>query len=410
MDTISIIGLGKLGSPMMAVFASKGFKVIGLDINEDYVNKINAGIAPVNEPMLQEHIDVSKNNIRATTSYDDAILNSNITFIIVPTPSKENGFFTNKYVLSAIENIGRILKTKQERHIVVITSTTMPGSTNGEIKELLEKTSGKEVGVDVGLCYNPEFIALGTVVRDMLHPDFILLGESDKVSGDIVSQVYEKLHKESPVPIKRMDITSAEVTKIAVNTFVTTKISYANMISEICEKISANAEVVCDALGTDERIGNKYLKPGLGYGGPCFPRDNVAFAALADSVNANSDIAKATDQINKLQPSRVVKKVTSLKGIKKIGIFGLSYKPGTEVCEESQGIMIANELARLGYDVCAFDLLANESARPGLDSNVELAPSLENLFKSSDIIVFCTYYKSFKPTDIIDAKDVLVYA
>lgn len=281
---LSVIGLGKLGAPMLAVFAKKGFDVIGMDLNSAFVDSINRGVAPVPEPQLQALITEHGERIRATTDMREAVLSSDVTFIIVPTPSGPDRFFRNDYVISALESIGAALHDKIGYHNVVVTSTVMPGSTGGVLRQTLERASGRTVGSDLGLCYNPEFIALGTVVRDMLYPDMILIGESDPKAGDMLESVYRGSTESGP-EFQRMNWVNAELCKIAVNTYVTTKISYANMIADMCDHLDgADADVVTDALGADSRIGKKYIKGAIGYGGPCFPRDNKAFAALGRSL------------------------------------------------------------------------------------------------------------------------------
>ena len=213
------------------------------------------------------------------------------------------------------------------------------------IRAALEEASSKTVGVDIGLCYNPEFVALGSVIRDMLYPDMILLGQSDDRAGDVVEAVYRTSTNNCP-PVQRMNLINAELVKISVNTYVTTKISYANMLAELCERLpGADVAVVTEALGKDTRIGSKYLVGGLGYGGPCFPRDNVAFSVLAEKLGVRSDLPRATDAINKHQIDRMVAKVRDHVGDCKVAVLGLAYKPDTPVIEESQGVMIARDLA-----------------------------------------------------------------
>jgi UDPglucose 6-dehydrogenase len=242
---------------------------------------IQEGRPPVKEPYLAEMIAANRERLSATENYEAAILSTEATFIIVPTPSEPDGTFTLRYVMSTAEKIGAALRKKQGWHLVVLSSTVMPGSTGDRLLPALERHSGKKCGVDFGLCYNPEFIALGSVIRDMLKPDMILIGESDTRSGDILEKFYSGVCESNP-QIQRMNFVNAELTKLSVNTFVTTKISYANMLAQVCETLpGADADVVTAALGCDSRIGPKYLKGALGYGGPCFPRDNVAFSALA---------------------------------------------------------------------------------------------------------------------------------
>jgi UDPglucose 6-dehydrogenase len=265
---ISVIGLGKLGAPLAAVLASKGHDVVGVDLSADYVHKLANGIAPVQEPQLQELINANRARLRATTSFAEAVQASELSFIIVPTPSGPDGTFSNRHVLSAVREIGKCLRKKRDYHVVNITCTVMPGSCDGEIREALEESSGRTVGVNVGLCYNPEFIALGSVVKNMLYPDMILLGESDARAGTALESVYRQVCEKQP-PVQRMSLVNAEIVKISVNTFVTTKITYANMLSGICERIpGADVDIVTAALGLDTRIGRKYLQGALGYGGP----------------------------------------------------------------------------------------------------------------------------------------------
>jgi UDPglucose 6-dehydrogenase len=388
---ICVVGLGKLGSPLAAVLSSKGHNVIGVDLNAYFVDALNAGRAPVVEPQLQELIDASKGRLRATRDYAQAIPHTDISFIIVPTPSDETGVFTNRFVLDAVRAIGAALKTTDRYHVVNITSTVMPGSTEGEIRQALEATSGRTVGVDVGLTYNPEFIALGSVVRNMLYPDMILLGESDPRAGDVLEAVYKTSTNNNP-PVQRMNLVNAEITKISVNTYVTTKISFANMLAQICEGLpGADVQVVTQALGKDTRIGGKYLQGALGFGGPCFPRDNIAFGKLAEKVGARADIALAGEAINKHQIARMTALVHQhVDASREVAVLGMAYKPDTPVVEESQGVMIAHDLAASGVSVVVYDPLAMEGARWALKDNVRYAQDLADAVRNASTILITT--------------------
>jgi UDPglucose 6-dehydrogenase len=401
---LSIIGLGKLGSPMAAVMAHKGHNVIGVDLNPTFVQALLEGRPPVNETGLEEMIRAIHKRLTATLDYTEAILGSDVTFIIVPTPSGPDGKFSTKYVLAAAEKIGEALKKKKGWHLVSLCSTVMPGSTGGELLPALEAYSGKKCGVDFGLCYNPEFIALGSVIHDMLHPDMILIGESDERSGALLEEFYSGVCESGP-RIQRMNFVNAELTKISVNTYVTTKISYANMLAEICETIpGADVDTVTAAIGCDSRIGRKYLKGALGYGGPCFPRDNVAFSALARSNGAPALLAEATDQLNKRQVERLAALVSSrLAGDGTVGILGLSYKPNTEVVEESQGVALAKKLLESGARVSVFDPAAMENAKPLLPS-AHFAASARECARASDVLVIMTPWDDFRSLAAADLK------
>lgn len=394
---LSVIGLGKLGSPMVAVFAHKGYDVIGVDLNSDFVEALRSGKAPVEEPQLQDFISRSRERIDATLDYDVAIAQSDITFIIVPTPSGSDHLFSNKYVIEAVTRIGHALRKKSDYHLVVVTSTVMPGSTDGEIRAALEGASGRKVGTNLGLCYNPEFIALGSVIRDMLNPDMILIGESDVRAGQMLEEIYARTTESKP-EIHRMNLVNAELTKISVNTFVTTKISYANMIADMCDRLPrADADVVNRAVGADSRIGRKYLKSAIGYGGPCFPRDNKAFAALGRGLGARCDLAEATDRINDYQLERLQEAVTATTANGQVvSILGLAYKPDTCVIEASQGVMLAKILMESGFTVIVYDPLAMDGARAVLGTGVRTADSLAAAIRAAHTVVIMTAWPTFK--------------
>lgn len=397
---LNVIGLGKLGSPMAAVFATKGFEVVGLDYNAAFVEAINAGRAPVVEPQLQEHIDRGRSNLRATTDYVEAVHATDVSFIIVPTPSGPDRMFVNKFVVDAVEKIGAALKTKDGYHVVVVTSTVMPGSTETVIKDALEASSGRKVGVDVGLCYNPEFIALGSVVRDMLNPDMLLIGESDPRAGDMLESIYRSSTDSNP-EYQRMNLVNAELCKISVNTYVTTKISYANMIADMCDHLpGADADVVTRAVGADSRVGKKYLKPAIGYGGPCFPRDNKAFSAFGRKLGVNTALAEATDAINEHQFQRMIGAVeASAEPGASVTILGMSYKPHTAVIEESQGVYLAKYLIEKGYSVSISDPMATEAALAVLGSTVNATPQAQDAVSHADVVVITTPWTQFKDVD-----------
>src|SRR5882757_6573889 len=360
---VSVVGLGKLGAPLAAVLASRGFTVTGLDVSKTLVDALNAGKMPIVEPQLNELIAANRQRLSATMDAGEAVDKSDASFVIVPTPSDSTGFFSNRFVLQAMQSLGKALRNKTGYHMVVITSTVMPGTTGSEIRAALEAASGRKVGPDLGLCYNPEFIALGSVVRDMLFPDSILIGESDAKAGDMLQTIYLQMCENKP-PVQRMNFINAELTKISVNTYVTTKISYANMLADICDRLpGADVDAVTKALGADTRIGPKYLKGAMGYGGPCFPRDNVAFAALARKIGARADVAEATDRINNYQVDRLANLVAKFaKSGTRIALLGLSYKPLTPVVEESHSVNLAARLADAGYVVSVHDPLAQAAA------------------------------------------------
>jgi UDPglucose 6-dehydrogenase len=403
-DKISVIGLGKLGACSAAAFSSRGCEVIGVDLNIEFVNAINNGCAPVVEPMLQEKITCSGKRLRATTDFKDALINSDITLLIVPTPSQPDGHFSSKYVEHALQELAQALKETQKKgHLFVITSTVSPGTTDRKFIPLIESISGMKVNVDFGVCYNPEFIALGSVIKDFLNPDMVLIGESDKKWGDLLQSVYEYVCENKPY-FARMSLVSSEVTKISLNTFVTMKISFANMLANICERMPcSDIDDITKALGADKRISPYYLKGGISFGGPCFPRDNRAFAAFAADYGLDAKLAVATDQVNFDQVRHIVEKVHAIIGSKKasaVSILGLAYKPNTPVIEESPSIRIIRELLKQ-EDICiiVYDPLAMDNVRAEFGDAVLYASSAKECMAQSSITIIMTQTQEFKSID-----------
>ncbi len=404
---ISVVGLGKLGSPLAAVLADKGHSVVGVDVFPAFVEALRSGRAPVRETGLDELIEKNRARLLATSDCAEAVLATDLTFIVVPTPSKADGTFSLEHTLAASREIGKALRRKDAFHLVVITSTVMPGATGGPIRNCLEEASEKLCGRDFGLCYNPEFIALGSVIRDMMHPDFILIGESDPRSGEILAGLYRDSWEGRP-PVRRMSFINAELTKIAVNTFVTTKITYANMLARLCERLpGADCDVVTEALGMDTRIGKKYLKGALGFGGPCFPRDNVAFGALARQNGVHALLAEATERFNREQVAWIGEEMLQrLPAGGRVGILGLAYKPNTAVVEESQGIALARYFAARGVPVVAYDPAALEGARALLDGTVTFAESAADCARQADLLFIATPWDEFRqlPPSVLEGR------
>jgi UDPglucose 6-dehydrogenase len=392
---IAVIGLGKLGAPLAAVLASKGNDVLGIDVNPEAVRLVNEGLAPVEEPGLQALVAQSRDRLSARTDLG-AAAGADVSILLVPTPSDARGAFSNERVLTAVEEVGRGLRGGDDYHVVVVASTVMPGSCDAEIRPALESASGRRVGETLGLCYSPEFIALGNVIRDMLEPDMVLIGESDARAGDVLQHLYAGVCENDP-PFRRMSLVNAELTKIAVNTYVTMKISYANALADMCERLpGADVEAVTDALGLDTRIGAKYLRGAIAYGGPCFPRDNKAFGVLARDLGAEALLAEATDAVNAAQTDRLARVVQSrVKAGDAVGILGMAYKPDTGVIEESPGVALARLLGNAGYDIHVYDPVATQAAVRALGGLAHGSSSVAELLAQSDVVVIATPWAEF---------------
>lgn len=361
---ISVIGLGKLGLPLAVVLAAKGYTVIGVDSDDIRVDQLNDDqTSPIGEPGVQDLLDLYFDRLGFTTDTEDAVHATDATFVIVPTPSMENGSYNLSPVLSVCREIGAALKTKDAYHLVVIVSTVMPEDTQMRIIPALETFSEKCCGEAFGVCYSPEFIALGEVVKGLTQPDFVLIGECDARAGDMLERLYQPvitrentdfMTYSEPItpPVKRMSLNNAELTKIALNSFLTMKISFANALALLCDNLDGgDVDVVTGAVGLDQRIGYKYLKGGAPFGGPCLTRDNRALIEAGRRLRVELPLAAATDTVNQqvLGYIQMLAERGALDG--SVCVLGLSYKLDTDWQEESLGVWLQNLLREAGQHV-----------------------------------------------------------
>ena len=367
LQSASVCGLGKLGACIAATLAARGFDVVGVDIDPEKVRKLNAGEAPVDEPLLAETVAAGKGRIRATGDHRE-VVGTDVTFFIPPSPSLPDGSFATEYLLRAMQPVAAALKEAGKKgHLFVCSSTTTPGAVDAVLIPMLEKETGWKCGVDFGVCYNPEFIALGDVINGLLDPDLVLIGESDPASGAALEALYKRYNRNQP-RIARMSIISAELTKISLNSYITMKISFTNQLRLIAGQFEkASIHDILGAIGSDSRIGSKYLKPGLSFGGPCFPRDNRLLAYTARQVGLEAPLAQATDRVNELTKESLFLEAQGLveKG-ETVAIFGVSYKPNTYIVEESAGLFLAQQLKRSGRRVLIHDGAAVPANSPAL--------------------------------------------
>lgn len=356
---ISIIGVGKLGLSLALNLERLGYEIIGIDISEDYVNLLNSKKFESSEPFVTEYLKSSK-NIYFSTEIEKC-LESETIFIVVNTPST----WDYKYDHTNIEMIiSKLIEMgpQKNRKDLVINCTTFPGYTD-ELQKRLES-------FNYFVSYNPEFIAQGSIIEDQINADNVLIGEADEIAGNKIQKIYSDLCKKNPI-YNRMSRMEAEITKISVNCFLTTKISYANMIGDIALRYGANPEIILKAIGTDSRIGSKYLNYGFGFGGPCFPRDNRALAKCAEEVGVDAVISKATDESNKKHLEYQIdffEKNNKDKN-KSVEIDFVTYKKESVSVEESQQLKFALGLQEKGYKIKIND------ERP------EVIESIKNLIK-----------------------------
>ena len=397
---ITVIGLGKLGLCTAACFAAAGHTVYGFDLNENLRKELQARRNPIDETGLSELLAAAWERLQILDSCEAAVHASDITLVIVPTPSLADGCFSNDNVVRALEELAPALKAKDGFHIVDVVSTVMPGSCDTVFQPLLEASTGKRCGLDFGLVYNPEFIALGSVIRNFLNPDMVLIGASDPRSGSTVRELYATTCKTSPT-MAVMSLLNAEITKISLNCYVTMKISYANGLAALCERIpGADVDVITAAVGADSRVGSKYLKGGLGFGGPCFPRDNLAFQAFAEGLGAEALLGRAVVAVNDSIPRRLLDKIAShCLPPSKVALLGLSYKPETAIIEESHAITLARLLAGNGYQVALHDPKALNAAREALGCTASYSADPYECLTGATVIALLTDWPVYRDLD-----------
>ncbi len=390
---VSVVGLGKLGACLAATFAQRGFTVVGVDIDPRPVARLNQGLAPVCEPGLDAMVAANHGRLSATQDHAEAVAATDLTVILVATPSDAAGGFALDYAAAAAEAVGRALRRQRAYHLVAVQSTVMPGATEGSLLPLIEEASGKRCGRDFGLGYVPEFVALGSVLHDMQYPSLVVLGAHDERAGDLLETVYRRYVCNDP-PIWRMSIVNAELAKITLNAYITMKIAFANTLAEVCEKLpGGDVDAVTQAVGSDPRIGSKYFKGGLGFAGPCFPRDTRSFAQVLRRAGVAPLQIEATDDQNQTIVPRVLSAIRGAlqtTGGRAVAVLGLAFKPHTVYVESSPGMELAAGLASAGFEVLAYDPLAMDAARRLLGQGVRFAENVHECLQRTDAVVITT--------------------
>lgn len=354
-NVISLIGLGKLGLPLLTTFAKNNQRIIGGDVDVEKINTLSNRKVPFFEPRMEEYFNEGYENMEFTESFEDVVNNADVYIILVNTPSKPNGEFSNEYIESALTRIcDAVNKSNKDDFLIILSSTVMPTSCEGFIT-LVETRTRRAINEGFGFVHVPDLVALGNVIHDFENPDVTILGQSDERYGDIAETIYSKIIKNGS-PIVRMSLLESEISKVSLNAYITMKISFFNFIGNICEKYGSNPKNISKALGCDKRISPYYSNSGLAFGGTCFPRDTWAFIKMSDELGLNAVHIKATQQINEDQNTLLYNKVSEYRD-KNIGILGLSFKPKTTVTTESPGYILYQRLKEVGYNVYGFDPL-----------------------------------------------------
>lgn len=396
---LSIVGSGYVGIVTGIGFAELGHEVVFVDVDEEKISLINSGKAPIYEKGLDKLMEKNKGEYFATTDYD-MINETEITFICVGTPSKEDGSVDLRYVESASKEIGKALKDKDDFHVVVVKSTVVPRTTEEVVKPIIEEESGKKAFYDFGLAMNPEFLREGNAIYDFFNPDRIVIGVNDEKTRSILGELYEPF----TCPKLITDIKTAEMIKYASNAFLAIKISFANEIGNICKKLGIDAYKVFEGVGLDHRINPAFFRAGIGFGGSCFPKDVKALIKKAEELGEDPKILKAVMEVNEGQPLKMVellkRHVPDLRG-KTIGVLGLAFKPDTDDVRESRATPIIEALLEGGARVVVYDPKAMDNFAK-LFSQIEYAKTAEDVIAESDALLIVTEWKDFENLDYTD--------
>jgi UDPglucose 6-dehydrogenase len=401
MATISIIGSGYVGLVYGAAFADLGNQVFGVDINEEKVERLQAGECPIFEPGLEEMLqrNLAAGRLSFTSSYAEAIPNSDFAFICVDTPSAFNGEADMRMVRSAAEMLGDFLSG----HTIIINKSTMPIGSGDLVASIVEQH--KPENATYAVVSNPEFLREGNAVRDVFQPSRIVLGSDDAEACQAVAELYRTLN----APVVTTDTRTAEMIKYSSNAILATRISFVNEMAHICEGVGADISVVSQGMGLDPRIGPLFLDAGIGFGGSCFPKDVRALAYMAAESGCHPQLLHAVLEINQDQRRRFVHKLQEiledLNG-RRIAIWGLSFKQDTDDIRESPAIDVIRMLIQRGATVSAYDPAAIENTR-GILPEVEYACDQYDAVKDADALLLITPWNQFRQADLKKVRDLL---
>ena len=379
---LSVVGSGYVGTTIAACFADLGHEVTAVDIDAETVERLNDGEATLYEPGLDELLaEHAGERLSATTDYA-VLAETDATFLALPTPAREDGSIDLSIILDAAESVGAALESADGRHLVVVKSTVTPGATDTHIGPALREAAG-EAGDRIGLAMNPEFLREGSAVTDFLEPDKLVLGSEadDPWASETLRAVFEPLIARTDVPVVETDLRTAETVKYANNAFLATKISLINELGNICKLHGVDAYEVSDALALDDRIGERFLRSGVGWGGSCFPKDVAAIIAAAREQGYEPELLSAAVAVNDRQPRRLLELLERHvdPAGKRIAVLGLAFKPGTDDIRNSRAIPLLDALAERGAAVAAYDPVA-------ADTMAERYPAIEYADSAADAL------------------------
>ncbi len=401
---ICVIGTGYVGLVAGTCLASMGNNVICVDNDTDKLEKLKRGIIPIYEPGLEELItvNVEENRLSFTDDLKYAVENSTVCFIAVGTPQGDDGSAELKYVYEVAGQIGEAIN----EYKVIVDKSTVPVGTADKVTEIIKS----KTDIDFDVISNPEFLKQGAAVEDFLKPDRIIIGSNSERATSIMQELYSP-YMRTGNPIIVMDVRSAEMTKYASNSFLAVKVSYANEIANICEKVGADVEMVRLGMCSDKRIGSQFLFPGLGFGGSCFPKDIKALSKIAKDFDCDYEILKAADDVNQRQRLLFVNKIfkrlgDDLRG-KTLAVWGLSFKPNTNDMREAPSITIINKLLEKGAKIKAYDPKAYDNAKLHFGDRILYMGSSYDALEDADAMVLLTEWNEFRRPDFEKIKKLL---
>ncbi|HLC82769.1 MAG TPA: UDP-glucose/GDP-mannose dehydrogenase family protein [Bacteroidia bacterium] len=401
---IAVVGTGYVGLVTGTCLAETGNHVICVDINIEKVQKMQAGVVPIYEPHLDVLFErnIKQGRLTFTTNLEEAIEKAKIIFLALPTPPGEDGSADLSYILGVADDLGKIIKDYK----VIVDKSTVPVGTADKVKAAV----AKHAKVEFDIVSNPEFLREGFAVDDFLKPDRVVIGASSERARKKMEELYKPYVRQGN-PIIFMDERSAELTKYAANAFLATKITFMNEIANLCELVGADVDAVRIGIGSDDRIGKRFLFPGIGYGGSCFPKDVQALAKSANEVKYDFKILESVMEINEKQKTIIIPKVKNyfkgdLKG-KKIALWGLAFKPDTDDIREAPALYIIDELVKAGATVAAYDPEAMNNVRNLIGDKISYALDEYDALRDADALLIATEWSLFRTPDFEKVTSLL---
>ena len=401
---IAVVGTGYVGLVTGTCLAETGNTVVCVDINEEKVKKMKEGVVPIYEPHLDVlfHRNIKAGRLSFTTKLEEAIEKASIIFLALPTPPGEDGSADLSYILGVANDLGKIIKDYK----VIVDKSTVPVGTADKVREAVAKNA--KVAFDV--VSNPEFLREGFAVDDFLKPDRVVIGASSEKARKTMEELYKPYVRQGN-PIIFMDEKSAELTKYAANAFLATKITFMNEIANLCEKLGADVDMVRIGIGSDDRIGKRFLFPGIGYGGSCFPKDVQALAKSAAEVSYDFSILSSVMKVNEKQKTIIIPKIKSyfkdnLKG-KHFALWGLAFKPDTDDIREAPALYVIDELLAAGATVTAHDPEAMENVKKLFGDKIKFSADPYDTLQNADALIIATEWSLFRTPDFDKVSSLL---